>query len=89
MTHRILDAMIWYDTASKKYKKALYELKIQRESDNTEYNKELAYESMKVKKLKDKVRRYEEKLYRASITLYNITMVENTLKIGENPNVDG
>ena len=75
MDHRVKQALSWYDTASDKYQKALIELKLAKEKAKIDYPGANYMMAPLVKKWKELVRRYEEKLTRASATLYHVTMV--------------
>ena len=66
---------MWYDTAAVKYQEALHELKIAREKAKSAYSGIVSVDGPFVKKWKDRVHVYEEKLYRASAVLHNVTMV--------------
>lgn len=74
MDNRVKQALIWYDTAANKYQNALDELKKARELAKKDYGVD-SMESPLVKKWRSKVTKYEEKLSRASSTLYHVTMV--------------
>ena len=80
---RIKEALSWYDTASKKYRDSLQKLKELREKidrETPEQQKRIYSENPVIKQQKEKVRRYEEKLFRASTVLHNITTVMDIIE---------
>ena len=93
MNKRIRQALIWYDSACDKYENAVKLLKEYRESKKqtsttigTKISNTITVSSKlnsadgTLQKLISNVRRYEEKLSRASAVLNNITSVTMALK---------
>lgn len=78
MDQRVRQALTWYDTAVEKYRWALREFRAAKEkakADGFGIGPGQSVESPLVAKWRDRVRKYEEKLSRASAVLSNITMV--------------
>ena len=72
MDERVRQALTWYDIAAEKYVKSLNELKTVRQKTVPSI---YVSENQAISKYVDKVRKCEEKLSRASLTLCNITQV--------------
>ena len=75
MDQRIRKALTRYDTASEKYDISIYKLGKAREEAGKDGYKKNVEENPLVKKCREKVQRYEEKMTRAAATLYYLTEV--------------